>query len=89
MDRLDVSYERACMETTREVYYTKILDSPLNHNDCHDTPFSSKQIQESVSRFMEEEEKYSKRNFNNVTMDALFQYPVTINTQRKDANVTN
>ena len=38
---------------------------------------------------MEEEEKYAKRNTNNATMDTLFQSPVTINKQSKDANVTN
>ena len=38
----------------------------------------------------EEEERDAKRNVNNVDMNTLFnQYPVTINTQRKDANVTN
>ena len=38
---------------------------------------------------MEEEEKYSERNVNNVTTDTLFQYPVTTNAQKKYANVTN
>ena len=66
-----------------------MLDSIFDHNYRRGTPLSSKNLQEVVSIFMEEEEKYSKRNFNNVTMDTLFQYPVTINTQRKDANVTN
>ena len=37
---------------------------------------------------MEDGEKYAKHNVNNVTMDTLFQSPVTINAQKKDANVT-
>ena len=37
---------------------------------------------------MEAEEKDAKRNVNNVTMDMFFKLPVTINKQRKDANVT-
>ena len=37
---------------------------------------------------MEEEEKYTKRNVNNVTTDNLFQSPGTINAQKKDADVT-
>ena len=37
---------------------------------------------------MEEEEKDAKRNVNNITTDNLFQSPVTINAQKKDANVT-
>ena len=80
------------MTTTRKEYNTNILDSLLNHNDCHGTPLSSKKLQEAVSRVMtetEEEEKYAKHNVNNVTMDTLFQYPVTINKQTKDAHVTN
>ena len=37
---------------------------------------------------MEDEEKDAKRNVNNVTTDTLFQSPVTVNAQKKDANVT-
>ena len=80
------------MATAREEYYTKMLDSLLNHNDCHGTPLSSKKIQGAVSRFIaetEEEEKDAERNIKNVSMDTLFQSPVTINTQRKNENVTN
>ena len=80
------------MANVREEYFTKMLDSLLDHNDRHGTPLSSKKLQEAVSRVMaetEEEEKYAKRNVNNVTMDTLYQYPVTINIQRKYANVKN
>ena len=38
---------------------------------------------------MEMEEKYAERNVNNVTMDTFFQYPVTINAEKKDTNATN
>ena len=89
LDRLDVSYERACMVTPREEYFTKMLDSLPKHNHSHSTPLSSKKLQKAVSRVMEEEEKYAKRNVNNVTTDNLFQSPVTINAQNKDANMTN
>ena len=37
---------------------------------------------------MEGEEKDAKRKVNNVTTDTLFQSPVTINAQKKDAHVT-
>ena len=66
-----------------------MLNYLLKQNHCHGTPFSSKNLQESVSRVMEEEEKCAKLNVNNVTTDTLFQSPVTINAQKKDANVTN
>ena len=87
MEILDVSYEKVLMATAREEYYTNMLDSLPDHNDRHGTPLSSKKLQEAVIRVKEEtegEEKYSKRNVNNVTMDTLFQSLVTINRQRKD-----
>ena len=72
LDRLDVSYKRACMATEREVYFANILDSLLDDNDRHGTPLSSKYLQESVIRVMED-------NVNNITMDFFFQSPATIN----------
>ena len=81
-----MSYERACMSTAREEYYTKMLDSLHDDNDRHGTPLFSKNLQEAVIRVIEEEEKDTERN---VTMDDLFHSPITINTQRKDPNVTN
>ena len=80
------------MAIAREEYYTKMLDSLFDHNDRRGTPLSSKKLQEAVSRVMagtEEEEKYAKINVNNVTMDILLQYLVSINTQSKYENVTN
>ena len=92
LDRLDMSYERACMVTERKVYFTNMLESILDYNTRHDTPLSSKNIPEEVIRFMsgtEEEEKDAKHNVNNVTMDNLFQSPITISAQKKNANMTN
>ena len=57
LDRLDVSYERACMATAREEYYTMMMDSLLDHNDRHGTPLSSKTLREAVSRVMAETEE--------------------------------
>ena len=37
---------------------------------------------------MEEEEKYSERTVNNVSVDTLIRSPVAINAQKKDADVT-
>ena len=92
LDRLDVSYERACMATEIKVYFAKILDYLLDNYERHGTPLSSKNIQETVNKVVagtEEEEKDAKNNVKNITMDTLFQSPVTINPQKKYANVTN
>ena len=75
LERLDVSYERACMATAREEYYKKMLYFLLDHNDRHVTPLSSKNLQKAVSRVMaetEDEEEYAKHNVNKVTMDNFF-----------------
>ena len=90
--RLDLSYVRACMVTAREEYYTKMLNSLLNNNYRHGTPFSSKNLQEAVSRVVaerEEKEKYAGCNVNKVTMDTSSWSPVMINTQRKYSSMTN
>ena len=65
-----------------------MLDYPIKNNRRHGSPLSSKKPWEAVIRVMEDEEKYAERNVNNVTTDTLFQSPVTINAQKKDANVT-
>ena len=49
---------------------------------------SNKKLREAVIIVMEDEEKYVERNVNNVTTDTLFQSPVTVNAQKKDANMT-
>ena len=65
-----------------------MLDSLIEHNRRHGTPLSNKKLQEAVIRVMGDKEKYAEHNVNNVTTDNLFQYPVTINAQKKDSNVT-
>ena len=54
-----MSYERVYMATPREEYFTEMLNSLLEHNHRNGTPLSSKNLQEAVSRVMEEEEKYT------------------------------
>ena len=84
-----MSYERVYIATPREEYFMKMLDSLLYYNHRQGTPLYSKKLQEAVSRFMEEGEKYAERNIKKVNVDDFFQSPVTINTQKKDANLTN
>ena len=82
LDILEVLIERACTATPKEEYITEMLDSLLKDKERHGTPLSRKNLQEAVSRVMED-------NVNNVTMDTLIQSPVAINAQKKYANVTN
>ena len=81
------------MTTTKDKYYTKMLETIVDYNDHNNSPLSNEKLRKSVSKFMaetEEEEREPKRNANNVNMDTLFhQSSVTINTQRNNANVAN
>ena len=80
------------MATTKDKYFDKMLETIVNHNDSQNAPFSNDKLLKPVSRVMaetEEEERNSKHNSNNATMDTYCQSPVTTNTQRNNANVTN
>ena len=75
LNRLDVSYEQACMDTPRDEYYTKILENIIDHNDCQNAPLLSENIRQAVSIVKaetEEEERDVAHNANNVTVDTFF-----------------
>ena len=88
-----MAYEQSYMATTKDKYCTKMLESLVDYNNLNNAPLSNENIRQAVTRIMaetEEKERDVERNANNVTMDTFFnQYPATINTQRKDANVEN
>ena len=68
------------------------METLIDHNDCHNLPFSNQKLQQEVSTVMtetEEEERDEERNANNVTMDTFIQSPATTNTPRNIANVPN
>ena len=71
MNRFDVKYEQACMATTKQKYYTKILETLVDYNDRNNAPLSNENLRKAVSKVMEEteeEERHAKCNDNNVTM---------------------
>ena len=41
LERLEVSYDRACMPHPKEEYFTEMLDSLLENNHRHGTPLYS------------------------------------------------
>ena len=72
--------------------FMALVETLIDHNDCHNVQFSNEKLQQAVSTAMEkteEEERDAKRNSNNVAMDTFIQYPVMTNTQRNIANVPN
>ena len=56
LDRLDVTYEQACMATPKEKYYTKLLKNLVDDNNRNGAPFSNENIQQAVSIVIEETE---------------------------------
>ena len=80
------------MDTPRDKKYTNMFETIFDHNDCHNTPLSIEKRLQAVSRVIvetEEGKRDAKNNANNLTMDTFLLSPVAINTQWKDANVTN
>ena len=53
LDRLDVTYERACMATLKEKYYTKLLKTLVDENNLSGVPFSNEKLRQAVSKVME------------------------------------
>ena len=52
MNRLDVTYEQACMAITKDKYFEKMLETLINHNDRQNAPFSNENIRQEVSEVM-------------------------------------
>ena len=89
---IDVTYERVCMKTPKEKYFTKMLETLIYYNDHHNVPLFNEKTQQAFSKVMAEtdkEERDAKCNSNNVNMDTFCQSPVTTNTQIKIVNMTN
>ena len=49
MNRLDVKYERACMATQEGEYLADLLETIIEHNDCHKVPLSKEKLRKVVS----------------------------------------
>ena len=48
LDRLDVTFERACMATPKDKYYTKLLKNIVNDNNRNGAPLSNENIRQAV-----------------------------------------
>ena len=90
--RLDMSYEQVCMATPRDKYYTKMLETQIDHKDCHNSPFSSEKLWQAVSIVMAEtgdEERDAEHNANNVTMETILNRSTISLSQGDISNVTS
>ena len=79
-----MTYERACMATPRDKYYTKMLETLVDCNDRNNVPLSNEKLRKEISKVMaetEEEERNIILDVNTVTMDNFCQFPITTNTQ--------
>ena len=84
VERLDVTYERACLATPKEKYYEKMLETPVDDNNRNDALFSNEKPQQAVSKVMEETEAEFEC-LNEITMDISFQSPI----QNKEVSTIN
>ena len=60
----DVSYERTCMATEDNEYFTDILDTLNEYQDRQGQRLSSKKLKEALLRVIDEEEEEIERNIN-------------------------
>ena len=90
MNRIDVTYQRACMATPRDKYYTEMYETIVDYNDRNDAPFSNEDIRQATRRVISEEESDARNitsDSKNLTADTLCQTPVRPNTQGNNENV--
>ena len=57
LNRLDVTYERACMGTQEEEYYTDLLETMIEHNDRSNTPLSKEKLRKVINTILAETEE--------------------------------
>ena len=56
LDRLDVMYQRAFMDTPKYKYYNAFLDTLIKDNDLRGEPLSNENIEKVVGKVIEETE---------------------------------
>ena len=44
LDRLDVTYEQACMATPKDKYYNTLLNTPVHENNCKGAPLYNEKL---------------------------------------------
>ena len=52
----DLTYKRACMATTKK-YYTKMLETLFDCNDCNNEPLYNEKLRQAASKVMAETEE--------------------------------
>ena len=57
LDRLDVTYERACMYTPKEKYHEKMLETLVDDNNRNGALFSNEKLRQEFSKLIEETEE--------------------------------
>ena len=76
LDIIDVTYERACMATPKDKYYTKLLKTLVDDNNRNGSPLSNENIKILFSIVMKETEAEIEHDIKEIKMDNSFQSPV-------------
>ena len=73
MDRLEVTYQRSFMATSKYKYYIAFLDTLVKDNNFRGEPLSNENIQKLVGKVIEEMEAEFEHNYNKITCDTSYQ----------------
>ena len=74
MNRLEVTYERVCMATQKEAYFTDMLENRIKHDNFSKIPFSKKKLRHVTNTIITETED-EECNTNNVSTDTIIHLP--------------
>ena len=64
LNSIDATCERACMETSKDKYYTEMYNNLTDYNLRNNKPLYNANIRETIGKFMEEESITDAKNVN-------------------------
>ena len=76
LDRLDVTYQRAFMSTSKDKYYNAFLDTLVKESNLRGEPLYNQNFQKAGSDVIEETEADFERNYNEIMCDTSYQSPI-------------
>ena len=85
LDRLDVTYQRAFMDTPQDKYYTEMLENLVKMNNCNGELLCNEELPQAASDVREETDAENEHNINDITCDDLYQSPM----KKKDESIIN
>ena len=85
LERLEVTYEQACMATPKDKYHNTLLNTLVDDNNRKCKPLSNEKLRQAVGKVTEETEAEFEHNINEIICNTSFQSPI----QNKDVSTIN